>query len=353
MKICFIETEPAEVARFKEELSGHDLIFADSLEEVGPETEVLSTFIYSRIDAAFLDAHPSLRCIATRSSGYDHIDLEECERRGVIVSFVRSYGENTVAEHTFALILSLSRRIRESLEANRSRRFSYEAIRGFDLEKKTLGVIGTGRIGMHSIRIAKAFEMRVLAYDIVEKPLVAAIRGFSYAPLDDVLREADILTLHIPLVASTHHLLDRAAFAKCKRGVLVINTSRGALIETDALVEALDSGIVGAAGLDVLEEERVMQREALNLIGDQIVSKLQSGLTSHELRVQNPSRIQELTGLMRNQELISRPNVVFTPHVAFNSVEAVDRIGRMTVDNIRAFIEGAPQNTVTSSGAHS
>lgn len=347
MQIVFVETEPSEVEYFREELREHDVRFVGALDEVGAEVEVLSVFIYSRIDAAFLEAHPALQFIATRSSGIDHIDLAACEARGVDVSFVRSYGENTVAEHTFALMLSLSRRIRASLEANQKRKFSYEAIRGFDLEKKTLGVIGTGRIGMHTIRIAKAFDMCVLAYDIVEKPLVAAVRGFEYAPLDDVLAAADILTLHIPLVPATHHLLDRAAFAKCKRGVLVINTSRGALIETEALVEALDSGIVGAAGLDVLEEERVMQREALNLIGDQIISKLQSGLTSHELRVQNPARIQELTGLMRNQQLISRENVVFTPHTAFNSVEAVARIGRTTVENIRGFLEGAPRNTVT------
>lgn len=347
MTIYIVETEPAEVGYFEQELQEHELRFVKSLADVGPEVEILSVFIYSQVDAAFLDEHPALRFLATRSTGSDHIDLAECERRGIAVSIVRSYGENTVAEHTFALILALSRRIRESLAANQSRKFSYEAIRGFDLEKKTLGVVGTGRIGMHTIRIAKAFDMRVLAYDVDEQRLVAAVQGFEYVPLDDLLREADILTLHIPLVPATHHLLDRAAFAKCKRGVLVINTSRGALVETEALVEALDEGIVGAAGLDVLEEERVMQREAINLISDQIISKLQAGVTSHELRVQNPSRIQELTGLMRNQELISRANVVFTPHVAFNSVEAVARIGRVTIENIRAFLAGSPQNTVT------
>jgi D-lactate dehydrogenase len=230
------------------------------------------------------------------------------------------------------------------MEANKSTRFSYESVRGFELKNKTLGVVGSGRIGLHAIRIAKAFGMEVVAYDLHPQPFMAEILGFRYVTFEELLQASDIITLHIPLFPATYHLLNRDAFAQCKRGVLIINTARGALIDTEALLEALDNGTVRGAGLDVLEEERVLQKEMMNIISDQIVSRLQSGRPAHELRASNPERIQELQGLMRNTELISRSNVVFTPHVAFNSVEAVARINETVVRNVRAFATGKPIN---------
>jgi len=343
MIIYFLETDEADNDFFASALTGHDVRVADSLEEVGADADAVSGFIYSKIGAGFLDTHPNLRLVATRSTGFDHIDMEACRRRNVLVSIVPTYGDNTVAEHTFALILALSRRLRESMEAPARERFSYAAVRGFELKNKTLGVLGTGRVGLHAIRIAKAFGMDVVAFDSNPQWFMAEVLGFQYADLDEIYARSDIVTLHLPLTQGTFHLLDRKAFQRCKRGVLVINTARGALIDTDALLEMLDSGVVGGAGLDVLEEERVLQKETMDIIGEQIVGRLQFG-DGEPASASSPERVSELQRLMRNADLIGRKNVVFTPHVAFNSVEAVERINSTTVRNIEAFAAGEPIN---------
>jgi len=342
MRIYFTETEPSEQEFFRRELEEHDLSFVASLAEVGEDAEILSPFIYSRVSAEFLETHPRLRLVASRSSGHDHINLLACRERGVSVSIVPSYGDNTVAEHTFALLLAVSRRLRLSMNTHEGNHFTYETLRGFDLKGRTLGVIGSGRIGLHVIRIARAFGMRVLAYDLNPNRFMSEILGFEYHPLDALLENADILTLHIPLMAGTYHLLNRETLARCRRGVIVINTARGALIDTEALIEALETGQVGGAGLDVLEEEQVLHKESLHIISEQIVRRLQSGVAPEELRASDPERVGELQRLMRNAKLIARPDVVFTPHTAFNSLEAVARINRTTLGNIRAFLEGHP-----------
>ncbi len=344
MIIDLLETEPNEEAFFNEHLAAHTLRYPSDPAEVGADSEILSTFIYTKVDAAFLDAHPKLRLVSTRSTGVDHIDLAACRERGVTVSMVPSYGDNTVAEHAFGLILALSRRLRDSMQASQADAFSYESIRGFDLHGKTIGIVGSGRIGLHAIRIAKAFNMRVLAYDLRPQYFMGEILGFEYLPLSQLLPQCDLVSLHLPLIPDTFHLLNRATFAQCKRGVIIINTARGGLIDTEALIEALDSGQVGGAGLDVLEDERVLQRETMHIISDQIINRLQSGAPPGELRASDPERIGELRRLMRNAELIGRSNVVFTPHVAFNSVEAVARINQTTKENILSFIAGEPLN---------
>lgn len=352
MAIYFVQTEPASEERFRKALAEHDLRFVGTLAEVDGDAELLIILFGSRIDRAFLSAHPKLRFIATRSSGYDHIDLVACRERGIVVSSVASYGENTVAEHTFALMLSLTRRLREVAMAKRIGHFSFEEMRGFDLYGKTLGVIGTGRIGLHVIRLARGFGMRVLAYDIQPFDVLASLLNFTYAPLDEVLSGSHVISLHVPLTAATLHLLDRDAFAKCREGVIVINTSRGGVIDTAALLEALDSGRVGGAGLDVLEDERVFQQEASRLITDQIVDLLQGDAKSPEERHQlDPDRLEEIRVLGRNEALLARGDVVFTPHIAFNSVEAVERIDEVTLENIRAFVAGAPVNVICEHSA--
>ena len=347
MIISFVETEKTEKPFFTEALPEHEVRFASSLEEVEPDVEALSTFIYSKVTAEFLDAHPNIRLIATRSTGFDHIDLGACRERGIKVSTVPSYGDNTVAEHTFALILALARRLIESMDIKDGERYSFESVRGFDLNQKTIGIVGSGRIGLHAIRIAKAFNMNVVAYDLNPQPFMADLLGFEYVSLDELLTRSDIISLHIPLMPATTHLLDREAFSKCKDGVVIINTARGGLIDTPALIEALDSGKVGGAGLDVLEEEQALHKEAMNIIGEQIVSRLQSGVDPEELRAEESDRVDEFQRLIRNTELINRPNVIFTPHVAFNSVEAVGRINATTVKNLKHFAAGRPSNLVS------
>jgi D-lactate dehydrogenase len=232
--------------------------------------------------------------------------------------------------------------------AKRVGRFSFEELRGFDLHGKTLGVVGTGRIGLHVIRLARSFGMDVVAFDSQPVDVIASLLGYTYTSLDEVLRRSHVLSLHVPLTPATVHLLNRDAFAKCRDGVIVINTARGGVIDTAALLDALDSGRVGGAGLDVLEDERVFQKAASSLITDQIVEFLHADPGSPEERHQrDPERLEELRTLGRNEALLARPDVVFTPHIAFNSVEAVERIDQVTIENIRAFVAGTPINTIT------
>ena len=200
VKICFVETESLEQEFFRAQLGGgHELQFVDSLEEAPADVAILSVFIHSQVSPEFIAAHPDLRLIVTRSTGYDHIAVAEARTRGITVCQVPNYGENTVAEHSFALLLALSRRLRESLAAYSARRFSYQALRGFDLKGKIFGVIGTGRIGLHAARIAVGFQMEVLAYDVKTQPLVAATMDFQYVAFEELQRRADVISLYIPL----------------------------------------------------------------------------------------------------------------------------------------------------------
>jgi D-lactate dehydrogenase len=348
VKICFLETESLEEEYFRAELGAqHELEFLYALDEVPPDAEMLSVFTHSTVSPEFLAAHPKLRLIVTRSTGYDHIAVADAKDRGITVCRVPNYGENTVAEHSFALLLALSRRLRESLASYSSSHFSYQALRGFDLMGKTFGIIGTGRIGLHAARIARGFQMEVLAYDINTQPLVAATLDFEYVPFEELLRRADVISLYIPLFPATRHMINRETLALCKRGVVLINVARGALVETDALLEALESGQVGGAGLDVLEDERVLHQDSTRIIGGEIVSHIQqSGSPDSDEPIQRRERVEELRNLVRNSRLVERPDVIFTPHSAFNSSEAVARIDEQTVRNIRQFLDGTPVNLV-------
>ena len=288
---------------------------------------VLSVFIYSSLTARLLRRLPSLRLIATRSTGFDHIDVAACRARHVAVANVPSYGENTVAEHTFALILALSRNIHKAYVKTIKGDFSLEGLQGFDLKGKTLGVIGGGHIGMHVIKMAKGFGMEVLVSDVRKNVFLSEVLDFRYAPLETLLRRSDIVSLHVPYMASTHHLMNRRTFALMRRGALFINTARGGLVETEALVWALDEGLVGGAGLDVLEGEELVKEERQLLSKDFPKEKLATAL--------------------RNHILLHRENVVITPHIAFDSREALHRILETTVSNIASFLGGAPVNLVS------
>lgn len=346
MNVYFTETEPQSEEFFEKALAEFGVGFCSDLSDIPADAECISIFIGSRITSAVLQEHSQLRFISTRSTGVDHIDLNSCRERGLVVSFVPSYGENTVAEHTFALLLGLSRKIRQVLTMKRDGDFCFEDLRGFDLKDKTIGVIGAGRIGLHVIRIAKAFGMNVIAYDVNRAQLLAEVLGFEYVAFEDLLARSDVISLHAPLTQTTVHMMNRETLSRCKRGVIIINTGRGALIDTDALVEAMDSGQVAGAGLDVLEDERLFRSEASKLVADQIIADLQRVSSPEERHMSNPQRLAEIQRLKTNEVLLARPNVIFTPHIAFNSAEAVRRIDQVTVENIRAFAAGTPINVV-------
>jgi D-lactate dehydrogenase len=330
MHVAFFEVKDWERAYLAERLPGDQTYFASEVLKVpGGELrglQALSVFIYSHVTRDVLDALPELKFIATRSTGFDHIDVEVCRNRGIAVSNVPSYGENTVAEHTIALLLMLSRKVHQSVLQIRSGRVDLAELTGFDLQGKTIGVIGAGHIGLHVIRIARGFGMRVLAFDVRQDPFLADLLGFEYATMERLLDESDIVTLHSPLTEKTYHLLGRDEFARMKKGAMIVNTSRGGLIDTDALVEALENGRVGGAGLDVLEGEELIQEEKQLL--------------------QQPLDVDRLRMAVRNRVLLARDDVVFTPHNAFNSREALVRILEVTLANLEAFRGGQPVRRV-------
>jgi D-lactate dehydrogenase len=340
MKIVFVETEDDEQAFFAESLPGHEVEFVDTIEDVPRDAEVVSVFVNSRVDRLFLRKHAKLRMVASRSSAIDHLDTDAAAKAGVVLTHVPEYGAATVAEHTFALILGVTRRLRQCLEARNRGRGSTERLRGHELRGKTLGVVGTGRVGRMVIRIAKAFGMECLAVDRSPEESLAADLGFRYVTLDTLLRQSDLITLHVPLTPRTRHLLNAKRLARCKPGVILVNTARGALIDIDALLQGLNSGQIGGMGLDVLEDEAAFRADASRIIGAQIVQKIHAISTPGGDAGRRTERLRELQGIMRNRQLLAHENVFFTPHVGFNSVEAIERINRGTVQNIRDFIAG-------------
>lgn len=341
-KICFVDVEAEGRAYFKGALAAYDVQFARNLGDVPGDIEVLSVFINDRVDEDFLIGHPGLKLILTRSTGCDHIDLEACRRREVGVSNVGNYGENTVAEHTFALILALSRRLRDSDHAVRTGRFERERLRGFDLRGKTLGVIGAGRIGLHVIRIGLGFGMRVIACDADAHPFYSELLDFKYVSFEALMREAHVISLHLPLNDITRHMINRQSLALCQPGALLINTARGGLMDTEAVIEALDSGQIGGLGLDVLEDERVFQGGATSILGEKIAERVHNSNPSPGRREFSPERVAEFSRLVTHSRLMQRPDVVLTPHVAFNSNEAVESLAAITLENIFNYLEGKP-----------
>jgi D-lactate dehydrogenase len=336
MKAAFLEVKDWEKDYLHKQLPDYSLFFSpDRLDSaILPqlrEHEVVSPFIYSQISAEVVAALPGLRLVATRSTGFDHVDVGACTGRGIAVANVPSYGENTVAEHTFALILALSRKIHQSYTRVMRGDFSLEGLTGFDLKEKTLGVVAAGRIGLHVIKIGRGFGMHVLAYDPCPNPFLAELLGYRYVEMDELLGASDIVSLHMPYSPTLHHFMDHDKFMRMKPGSLFINTARGRLVDTDALLKALETGHLAGAGLDVVEGEELIQEE-------------------NQLLDSHPQSLEKLQAVVRTHVLFRRDNVIFTPHNAFNSREALERILDTTIQNIRSFAEGRPMNLVQSAG---
>lgn len=331
MNIAFFDIQGWEVDYLKKTLKNHKLEFFNerlNIKNAGKakDAEVLSVFIHSEVNEAILKAMPRLKFIATRSTGYDHIDLNECKKRNIIISNIPTYGENTVAEHTFALILALSRGVYKAHMKRLRGDFTLEGLKGFDLKGKTIGVVGMGHIGVHVVRIARGFDMNVLVCDVNKNPKLAKSMGFKYAGLNELLKKSDITTLHVPLCKATEHLINKNNIKLMKKGSILINTSRGEIVETEALIEALDKGMLKAAGLDVLEGEDLIKEEK------QLLYSKQSAETWKTLA--------------RDHVLLSKDNVVYTPHMAFYSDEALHRIIEATAENITGFIDKKVVNVV-------
>jgi D-lactate dehydrogenase len=333
VKILVVETEEWEHRACQRLLPGHKLVCRSNA--LGPDeptadndAEVITPFVHSRLTAEVLAQFPRLRLIATRSTGYDHIDLDYCRAHGIAVSNVPDYGDATVAEHAFALLLAVSRHIVTGAERTRRGDFSQHGLRGFELRGKTLGVLGTGRIGRRVIEIGKGFGMKIVAYDLFPDAAVAEHLGYEYLDLHVLLSQADVVTLHVPATPQTHHLLGDPEFAAMKKGAVLINTARGGVVDTSALVRALSARKLRAAGLDVLPAEPLIREEAEIFRNDRRNSDT------------------DLRALLADHVLLRFPNVIVTPHVAYDTDEALRRILDTTIANIEAFARGQPRNLV-------
>jgi D-lactate dehydrogenase len=322
LKVAVFDTHGFEREYFERANAdfGHELTFfeprlTEQTAGLAQGHPAVCAFVNDRLDAATLAqlAAGGTRVIALRSAGFNHVDLDAAASLGLRVARVPEYSPHAVAEHAVALILTLNRRTHRAFQRVREGNFSLNGLVGFDLFGKTAGVVGTGRIGAVMARILRGFGCRVLAFDRRPDAELAGSAGLEYVPLERLFRESDVISLHVPLTPETRHLIDERALALMKPGVMLINTGRGALIDTNALIQALKRGHVGAAGLDVYEEEEGVFFEDLSgqvLQDDQLA------------------------------RLLTFPNVLLTAHQAFLTREALTAIARVTLGNVSDFERG-------------
>jgi D-lactate dehydrogenase len=302
---------------------GHDLRFFDArldrkTAKLAADSEAVCAFVNDVLDRPTLTAlrEIGVRLIALRSAGYNNVDLIAARELGLTVTRVPDYSPYAVAEHAVALLLALNRKLHRAYNRVRESNFSLEGLVGFDLHGKTVGIVGTGKIGAVFAKIMTGFGCRLLAFD----PFPRTDLPVTYVKAEQLLAESDVISLHVPLLPETRHFLNATTIAQLKPGAFIINTSRGALIETQALLDALKSGHIGGAALDVYEEE--------------------AGIFFHDLS----GEVLQDDVLAR---LISMPNVLITSHQAFLTHEALANIAKTTLETISAFERGAvPENVL-------
>lgn len=316
-KIAFFDAKPYDKECFDEVNQSYEIVYFEN--KLTPQTAQLAkgfdavcAFVNDNINKEVIDTLYSLgiRILAMRCAGYSNVDFKAAYEKINVVR-VPAYSPYAVAEHTMALLQTLNRRIHKAYNRTRDFNFSLVGLTGMDLHGKTVGVIGTGKIGQIFIDICKGYGMRVLAYDLYPN----ANLDIEYTDLDTLFSQSDVISLHCPLTEQTHHILNDDAFRKMKKGVYILNTSRGALIDSSALLDALNNETVRGAGLDVYEEEADLFFEDF------------SGTIIHD----------DLLAL-----LVSRPNVIITSHQAFLTEEALSNIAKTTLDNLDEFFSGAP-----------
>jgi D-lactate dehydrogenase len=296
--ITFLEVDKEDRAsvlkKFPKATVAESAVQDAALVEACKDADIISCFIHTNFTKDVIAKLPKLKLLCTRSVGYDHIDTDACKARGIVVCNVPDYGSHVIAEHVFALLLSTLRHIPEGDARVESGAFDYHGLRGMALRGKTIGIVGTGKIGRRVAEIAHGFGMNIVATDQCRTLELIDTTGLKYVTLDELLAQSDIVTLHVPETKETKHMLGKSAFAKMKDGVILVNTARGSLIESAALLHALKNGKVQYALLDVLEHEQNFEE---------------------------------------NRELVSQPNVVTTPHIAFY---ADDSMRNMYIDAFRS-----------------
>jgi D-lactate dehydrogenase len=324
MKIYFFDTHTFEKEHFCEtnkEFNHEINFFEGKLTEksamLAKGFPCVCAFVNDHLDAAVLKIlfDNGTRLIALRSAGYNHVDLKAARYLGLRVVRVPEYSPYSVAEHAVALILTLNRKLHKSYNRVREGNFSLEGLVGFDLHGKTVGVIGTGKIGKAFIRIMKGFGCQIIATDPFPDLKFAQEIGLEYSSLEQVLKTADVVSLHVPLNPETQHLINKKSLALMKKGVFLINTSRGGLIDTEALNSSLKSGHIGAAGLDVYEEEE-----------NYFFKDMSSQVLDDDMLIR----------------LMNFPNVILTGHQGFLTKEALSNIARSTLESIKEFEQALP-----------
>lgn len=329
VKIAFFDAHRYERRAFDEENEhfGHEVHYFEprltqDTAQLARGFSAVCSFVNDRVDAAALAIlkEGGVALLALRSAGYNHVDLAEAARLQIPVVRVPEYSPHAVAEHTVMLALAVIRKVHRAWNRVREGNFSLDGLVGFDLYRKRVGIIGTGRIGKTTLNIFKGFGCEIIAYDLFPDEAAAHEMGFRYADLDELYRSSDLISLHVPLTPQTSHLIGASSIARMKRGVVIVNTGRGQLIDTRALIEGLKTGQVGAAGLDVYEEEE--------------------GLF-----------FRDLSDLVLQDDVLARllmfPNVLVTAHQGFLTREALSNIAFTTLSSVSAFENGEPlQNEV-------
>lgn len=319
-KIAFYDTKSYDKKWFSRLAQNNDMELLYLENRLNKDTAVLAdgaravcAFVNDIVSGETLRVLSSrgVEAVALRSAGYNNVDLETASELNMKVFRVPSYSPTSVAEHAMALLLSLCRKTHKAYVRTRERNFSLEGLEGIDLAGKTVGVIGTGKVGQQFCQMCLGFGMKVIAYDV--NPVWG--RGIEYVRLDELIRRSDVISMHCPLTPNTYHLINRSTFHMMKTGVYIINTSRGALIDSDALLDMIKSGKVGAAGLDVYEEEADVFYEDVSL----------KVMTDDTLNL-----------------LLSQPNVLVTSHQAFLTDEALKAIAETSVKNLRDYFDGKP-----------
>ena len=318
MKVTFFSSKPYDKEFFDKvnqdfnfELEYFETHLGPHILNVIDHSDAVCAFVNDTLNAEVLESlsKKGVKYIALRCAGFNNVDLEAAKRLGMRVCRVPAYSPEAVAEHAMAMILTLNRKTHKAYNRVREQNFSLNGLMGFNLYQKTIGVIGTGNIGTAFAKIAKGFGAKILAYDIAESQELKDL-GIEYVSLDRVLSESDIISLHCPLMDSTHHLIDKESISKMKENVMIINTSRGGLIDTKAVIEGLKSKHIGYLGIDVYEqEEKLFFRDLSHtIIEDDTI-----------------------------QRLMSFPNVLVTAHQAFFTEEALHQIATSTLSSLSHF----------------
>ncbi|MBR5554660.1 hydroxyacid dehydrogenase [bacterium] len=291
------------------------------------DAEVVSCFTTSRIGKDVLKKFPNLKLLALRSVGFNHVDIDYCKKHKITVVNTPNYGNMTVAEFAFGLMLDVSRKITLAYNDLKNAIVDAKHTIGTELFGKTIGIVGLGAIGAEMARLSYGFGLKVLGYDIKEREILREKYAVSYVPFDELLRRSDFISIHAPLTKDNYHIFNMKSFEKMKPNAIIINTARGEIIDTQALYNAIVDGKIAGAGLDVLESEEILtDPDYLVDVGRMKVNALQK--------------------IVLNNSLLKLDNVIVTPHIAYDTKEAIDRILSLTMANIYAFENGVVQNKV-------